>query len=320
MIKVEHLSRRYGDFVAVNDVSFQIGHGEIVGLLGHNGAGKTTIMKMITGYLEPSDGQIWFNQQAFDDAPDQAKAQIGYLPENLPVYPDLTVADYLLYAARLRHLEGADAIAAVRRAIRDTELEDKVLSPIHTLSRGYKQRVGVAQAILHNPKLLILDEPTNGLDPQQTQAMRHLLKNLAKNATVVLSTHIMQEVEAICDRVLMMRRGELILDEQLSHLHQSTALLVTTSMAPAQWQQQQLNGVQFAADQHLGESNGHHRYRLPFAGTHHSPISQAEGLAAQVAQRLVEQGAALYGLTPERRDLESLFREVNKTEEVSHAA
>ncbi|MFP8967702.1 ABC transporter ATP-binding protein [Pokkaliibacter sp. CJK22405] len=326
MIKVEHLSRRYGDFVAVKDVSFEIGHGEIVGLLGHNGAGKTTIMKMITGYLEPSDGQIWFNQQPFDEAPSQAKSHIGYLPENLPVYPDLTVADYLLFTARLRGLEGQEGLQAVRRAISDTELEAKVLSPIATLSRGYKQRVGVAQAILHNPRLLILDEPTNGLDPQQTQAMRTLLKRLSANATVVLSTHIMQEVEAICDRVLMMRQGEMVLDERLENLRQAGALLVSTSLAPAQWQQLRLSGLNFRQDQlvqdHASVSASGQQHRYDYRLHLESGLSSetVNELAASLNSVLHQQGAQTYQLSPERRDLESLFREVNEGREVSHAA
>ncbi|MEM8768564.1 MAG: ABC transporter ATP-binding protein, partial [Pseudomonadota bacterium] len=158
MVEAEQLARRYGDFLAVDNVSFTISQGEIVGLLGHNGAGKTTIMKMLTGYLEPSAGRVIVDGIDLSADPKTVQERLGYLPENLPLYPELSVADYLDYAARLRGIEPA---AAVRRAIEATELQSKALEPIATLSRGFKQRVGVAQAILHEPRLLILDEPTN---------------------------------------------------------------------------------------------------------------------------------------------------------------
>jgi len=171
MIEARVLSRRYGDFLAVNGVSFAIEPGEICGLLGHNGAGKTTIMKMLTGYLEPSGGEVWIDGAALADDPLRAQRRIGYLPENLPLYPELSVADYLAHAAQLR---GVAAAQTVPRAIEATRLNDKALDPIATLSRGYRQRVGVAQAILHEPRFLILDEPTNGLDPQGIHQIRCL--------------------------------------------------------------------------------------------------------------------------------------------------
>ena len=202
MIEAQRLTRRYGDFLAVADVSFAIDAGEIVGLLGHNGAGKTTIMKMLTGYLEPSAGAVQVDGVTVESAPLSVQASLGYLPESLPLYPELSVVDYLEYAARLR---GVDPRKAVHKAIASTELESKALDPISTLSRGFKQRVGVAQAILHEPKFLILDEPTNGLDPSQTQHMRALIQRLAQSATVILSTHIMQEVDAICGRAIILK-------------------------------------------------------------------------------------------------------------------
>ncbi|MEE8042054.1 MAG: ABC transporter ATP-binding protein [Pseudomonadales bacterium] len=228
MIKAEHLSRSYGDFVAVDDVSFEIPHGEIVGLLGHNGAGKTTIMKMLTGYLEPSGGRVEVNGVSVEDAPEIVQRELGYLPERVPVYPEMSVVDYLEYTAALRGVSRSERAAAVRTAILETDLTEKALDPIATLSRGYQQRVGVAQAILDRPKVLILDEPTNGLDPSQTQHMRGLIKQLAREATVILSTHIMQEVNAICDRVMILRNGRLVLDEQLDTLTASRQLLLSS--------------------------------------------------------------------------------------------
>ncbi|MCI5121887.1 MAG: ABC transporter ATP-binding protein, partial [Candidatus Electrothrix sp. AUS4] len=187
MIKVEHLTRKYGDFTAVDKVSFEIGQGEIVGLLGHNGAGKTTIMKMMTGYLEPTEGSIIVD--GLDVGKDRRKIQkkIGYLPENCPVYPEMTVLDYLEYSATLHGVAAQDRPALIREAVARTALEAKATKQLATLSRGYRQRTGVAQAILHKPDILILDEPTNGLDPTQIQHMRTLIADLAKTSTVIIS-------------------------------------------------------------------------------------------------------------------------------------
>ena len=192
MIQVENLTRRYGDFTAVDDVSFSIGRGEIVGLLGHNGAGKTTIMKMLTGFLEPTAGTITIDGLAIGRDTTAIQSRIGYLPENCPVWPEMTVIDYLDYQANLHGLPEGQRKAAIAKAIRRTALKEKATSPIQTLSRGYRQRVGVAQAILHDPDIVILDEPTNGLDPTQIRHMRDLIRELAQTATVIVSTHILQ--------------------------------------------------------------------------------------------------------------------------------
>lgn len=305
MIEADQLSRRYGDFLAVNGVSFAIGHGEIVGLLGHNGAGKTTIMKMLTGYLEPSAGSVRIDGTTVEDHRQQVQRQIGYLPENLPLYPELTVADYLAYAAGLR---GVDAAAAVPRAIEATELGGKALDAIATLSRGYKQRLGVAQAILHEPRFLILDEPTNGLDPGQTQHMRALIKRLSAQATVILSTHIMQEVSAVCDRVLILRNGVLALDERLEALRNSNRLHLRTAgdadLGPL------LDGVPGVLRLQRQAEGG---WEIETEGA-------ADAVAERVAAALVGAGLPLYELASAQRDLEAVFREVNESEGALHAA
>jgi len=315
MLTIEHLSRTYGELTAVDDVSFTIQSGEIVGLLGHNGAGKTTIMKMLSGYLEPNGGQIKID--GIDLAEDRigVQSRLGYLPEVLPIYPEMSVADYLDYAANLKGLEADEKYQEIRRAIQATDISSKLLAPIATLSRGYKQRVGVAQAILGRPKLLILDEPTNGLDPTQTQQMRHLIQELAKDATVILSTHIMQEVDAICDRVLIMRRGKLAVDARLEELRQSNSLILGTDLEQQKAEEmfnviEGIGGVEW-----LGQQQGHSRYRLALnegmSSSHHANI---------IAKILIEEGHALYELHPEQRDLESVFREINEQEGLAHAA
>lgn len=295
MLEAAALTRRYGDFVAVDNVSFNIEPGEVVGLLGHNGAGKTTIMKMLTAYLEPSSGEVRIDGRPIADDPDRAQQRIGYLPENLPLYPELTVADYLTYVANLR---GLDAGAVVPKAVRSTELEAKLTDQISTLSRGYKQRVGVAQAILHEPDFLILDEPTNGLDPSQTQHMRTLIKSLSQHATVILSTHIMQEVNAVCDRALILRGGRLVVDERLSDLVETSTLRV---IAEGDGVEQALRAV--AGVRSLVRED---------AAWHLEVDGALDASAANVADALVGAGARIHQLTPVQRDLEAVFRRVNE--------
>ncbi len=235
MIVAENLTRNYGDVVAVDRVSFKIGEGEVVGLLGHNGAGKTTIMKMLTGSLEPSAGRITLDGEDLAEHRQAAQRRIGYLAENCPLYPEMTVIDFLEYHAGLHGIPDHKRLAAVRSAIARTELAEGGRI-IGNLSRGYRQRVGVAQAILHEPDILVLDEPTNGLDPTQIQHMRSLIQELAENATVLLSTHILQEVEAVCGRVLIIHSGRLALDSRLADLNVSHRLLASPDGAPEQVQ------------------------------------------------------------------------------------
>ncbi len=297
MIEAEGLTRRYGDFCAVSDVSFAIEQGEIVGLLGHNGAGKTTIMKMLTGYLEPSSGSVRVDGVAVEQQPLEVQKRLGYLPENLPLYPELSVVDYLSYTAELR---GVQPRTAVANAIAATELEEKALAPIATLSRGFKQRVGVAQAILHTPRFLILDEPTNGLDPSQTQHMRELIQKLATTATVILSTHIMQEVDAICDRAIILRGGELVLDERLADLQASNRYRVRT--APGQ-NLADLLAADSSVSQTLDEGQG--SWTVTVSGA-------LDAATDSLARHVTGAGWPLHELGVVKRDLESVFREVNE--------
>ncbi|AMX01948.1 ABC transporter ATP-binding protein [Microbulbifer thermotolerans] len=303
MLEVSHLSRCYGAFKAVDNVSFTIDKGEIVGLLGHNGAGKTTIMKMLSGYLEPDAGKVCIDGLDLAQHAKQIQRSLGYLPENLPVYGEMTVADYLDYAAELKGLSGPQKREEIRRAVRATDLGVKLTAPINTLSRGFKQRVGVAQAILGRPKLLILDEPTNGLDPTQTQQMRALIREIAREATVILSTHILQEVDALCDRVLIIHGGRLAVDEKLSQLRAGNALWLESSSSASGDKLRSVDGV--ASVEQLQEEGG---YRLALAEG-----ADLRAVSAALAKVVVEAGEQLYRLQPEQRDLESLFRQVSET-------
>ncbi len=306
MIEVDNLGRRYGDFQAVAGVSFAITRGEVVGLLGHNGAGKTTIMKMLTGYLEPSAGRARVEGLDVVAERQAVQALIGYLPENCPLYPEMTVVDYLNYQGGLHGVKDADRPAAIRDAIERTWLGDRALQPIATLSRGYRQRVGVAQAILHRPRILILDEPTNGLDPTQIQQMRELIRELARTTTVILSTHILQEVQAVCDRVLIMRSGQLVLDAWLEDLNRDRRLQVTVGGAPDR-ARTVLKGLPGIAEvRPLLEAEGRCRYGLTLGA------GDADEIAQSVARAVLDNDLALYEMRVVSRDLEALFRELNQ--------
>lgn len=303
MLEVRSVSRHYGDFKAVDDVSFTVNQGEIVGLLGHNGAGKTTIMKMLSGYLEPDSGSIHFRGHDIvgDTAPLQR--ELGYLPENLPVYPELSVASCLDYAAEVKGLTGDEKRRAIRDALAATDLSDRLLSSISTLSRGLKQRVGVAQAILGQPSLLILDEPTNGLDPAQTESMRALIRRLSENATIILSTHIMQEVEAMCDRALIVRRGQLAVDASLAQLQQGAGIQLRCT-ADAERLRQLLTPLDWFEG--VAKTTAEGSFLVTLKAGH-----PAEDAIAEALPLLVNAGIAVQGIAPMVQDLQSLFLSVN---------
>jgi ABC-2 type transport system ATP-binding protein len=306
MISVQGLTRSYGDQFAVEQVSFEIGSGEIVGLLGPNGAGKTTIMKMLTGYLEPTAGSIVIDNCDLSRQRRAVQQRLGYLPENDPLYPEMTVIDYLDYAATLHGIPKAERPLRLREAIEQTDLQRHATDAISTLSRGYRQRVGVAQAIIHKPKVLILDEPTNGLDPTQVHHMRELIRLLAQQATVILSTHILQEVQAICDRVIIIRQGHKALDARLADLQVSRRLLVTIDARP----QVALSLLQQVAGVDQVEMVPAADYGYQYALTLDSEQNQYD-IAAQLAQQLAQADIALYALHPELRDLETIFGEIS---------
>lgn len=304
MLEARELSRHYGTTLAVDRVSFRVGAGEVVGLLGPNGAGKTTVMKMLTGFLEPTNGQVLLDVKDMVTHRRALQQRIGYLPENCPIYPDMTVVDYLDYQAVLHGVADTERPQRVRDAIRRAALDAYALSPVSALSRGYRQRTGVAQAILHGPDVVILDEPTNGLDPEQIREMRSLIRSLAEHAAVLVSTHILQEVQAVCDRVLMLRQGRLALDSRLDALGGSNRLLVSVNAAPEDLRgivgdMAGINGIEALAEDGPGQ-----RYAV-------ATDSEASELAPQLARRLQEAGLDIYALTPETRDLETVFAEIN---------
>ena len=213
VVKVENLVKRYGSNYALNDVSFEIGEGEIVGLLGPNGAGKSTTMNILTGYLSSTSGAAYVNGINILDDPIEAKKFIGFLPEQPPVYPEMTVAEYLNFVYELKGctLDRGAHLSEIMNVVRLADVKNRL---IRNLSKGYKQRVGIAQALVGDPKVIIFDEPTVGLDPKQILEVRNLLRTLAKNHTVILSTHILAEVQAVCERVIIINKGKIIADER----------------------------------------------------------------------------------------------------------
>ena len=209
MIEVSHLTKQYGNHLAVDDVSFTVADGQICGLLGPNGAGKSTIMNILTGYLSATSGQVTVAGHPLPEEADAAKACVGYLPEQPPLYPEMTVQEYLTFAAELKGVKKAERKEQVCRAARRTGLETVLPRLIRSLSKGYKQRVGIAQALLGSPRLIILDEPTVGLDPAQVIELRRLIRELGRTHTVILSSHILSEVKAVCDKALILSQGQL---------------------------------------------------------------------------------------------------------------
>ena len=217
MVKVENLVKRYGQNYAVNDISFEIGEGEVVGLLGPNGAGKSTTMNVLTGYLSSTSGRALINGIDILEDPIGAKKMIGFLPEQPPVYQDMTVDEYLNFVYDLKGCE-ADRDKHLSEIIASVRLSDVRTRLIRNLSKGYKQRVGIAQALIGDPKVIVFDEPTVGLDPKQILEVRNLIRTLSKNHTVILSTHILAEVQAVCERVIIINQGKIIADEKTAEL------------------------------------------------------------------------------------------------------
>ena len=218
MIEVSHLTKQYGNHLAVEDVSFTVADGQICGLLGPNGAGKSTIMNILTGYLSATSGQVTVAGHPLPEEADAAKACVGYLPEQPPLYPEMTVQEYLTFVAELKGVKKADRKEQVCRAARRTGLEAVLPRLIRSLSKGYKQRVGIAQALLGSPRLIILDEPTVGLDPAQVIEIRKLIRELGRAHTVILSSHILSEVQAVCQQILILSKGHLAAAGSLEEL------------------------------------------------------------------------------------------------------
>jgi ABC-2 type transport system ATP-binding protein len=319
MIKVERLSKRYARNIAVDTVSFEVQKGQIVGFLGPNGAGKTTTMRILTCFLPPTAGDA--NVAGFDvmKQPMDVKKRIGYLPETPPLYPDMEVGEYLEFVGRLKGIARGDLKRRVNEAMERCAVADVRNKLIHKLSKGYRQRVGLAQAIIHNPDVLILDEPTSGLDPKQIMETRALIKSLAGDHTIILSTHILPEVEQICEKVIIISKGKVVATDSVSNLTHRLrgGETITIAIEPR-------TGVLESAivHQRLEQVPGVSRVLARRTDEKHAEFEleglQGRNIRGDVARAVVEAGWDLTELRPVALSLEEVFLQLTGTEE--HAA
>ena len=308
MIEISHLTKKFDQFVAVDDLSFSVREGEVLGFLGPNGAGKSTTMKVITGFLAPSAGKVTIDGHDISSAALQAKRLIGYLPEGAPSYGDMTTLEFLRFIAQVRGFRGAEIEQRVDHVINEVALESVRDQSIETLSKGFKRRVGLAQAIMHDPKVLILDEPTDGLDPNQKHHVRALIKSLATDKIVIVSTHILEEVTAVCSRAVIIANGKIVADgtpaelESQSRFHQAIRVTLTDSHDLLA----DLKAVPGVASVEVAESNGL-AYTI-FAEGGASIFSQVSEVAQQKRWPISE-------FHVERGQLEDVFRSVTQQSE-----
>ena len=302
MIEVQSLNKAYGDVQALRDASLSVKAGEIVGLLGPNGAGKTTMIKCLTGYIQPDSGSIKVDGIDVINHPLEAQKRTGYLPDHAPLYPEQTAQNYLKMTASLRNLPEQDVVPFISDAVLAVGIQDMLTRPIGTLSKGYRQRLGLAQAILHKPALLILDEPTVGLDPTQIVEIRNLIRELSRNSTILFSTHILPEVELLCDRVIILINGQVKTDEHLADLEQTpnAVLVLEADTAGVAEALEALDGVQGV--EVLPPENGRPAYRIAGSG--------AAGLNGRIFQLAAQKGWPVQELRSDVRLLESVFTEL----------
>ena len=303
MISVEGVTKRYGDVVAVEDLSFRVSRGEVVGFLGPNGAGKSTTMKMITGTLQPDAGTVRFDETPIEDDLVAAKRRVGYLPEANPLYDELLVADYLEYVADLRGLSAQEARTGIADAVDETDIASVFYRPVGECSKGYRQRIGLAAAILHRPEVLVLDEPTEGLDPNQRVEIRRLVGALGQERTVLLSTHVMQEVESTCSRLVILRRGRLAADGPVEDLvARRTAGVRYVVEAEGDGVAEALAGLPGVTGHTTTSVEGRTRVEL------HS--AEARELRPEIFAMARDRGWSLWELHREKASLEQLFRDL----------
>ena len=303
LISIEHLSRHYGHIHAVEDISFEVKRGEVLGFLGPNGAGKSTTMQILTGNLSPSAGQVRINGYDILDQPRLAKAELGYLPETPPIYRELTVYEYLLYCARLNKIPKNQFRSAINSAMERCGLTETSKRLIGNLSKGYQQRVGIAQAIIHSPAVVILDEPTVGLDPIQIREIRSLIKELSDEHSVILSTHILPEVQSVCNKVQIINKGKLVLNESIDDLNQqmqSDNIIIAFRQPPGIQALESIGGVAQVNridDEHF-----------------EIHIEPANDPTDKIVKMSADQNWHLYELSPQRRSLEEIFMDITSSE------
>ncbi len=314
MIQVEHLTKVYGTTVALRDVSFTAATGEILGLLGPNGAGKTTTMRILAGYLPATSGTAAIAGYEVHSDPMAVRQRIGYLPENPPLYTEMTVAGYLHFVARIKGVSAGDRPARVNYALKSCGLLDRQHTIIRKLSKGYRQRVGIAQAIVHDPPAIILDEPTVGLDPRQIIEVRNLIQSLAGQHTVILSTHILAEVSMTCDRAVIINKGEVAGVGKLDELMQQLSSSYTYDLelvGDRQHAETLLSQIPHLQHIHWLNNSGQPRQQLR--------VSSPEEIGADLATLLVQNGVQLYEMRRSRANLEEVFLKLTTDDVIAPA-
>ena len=307
MIKVESLSKTYGERLAVDNISFDIKKGEIVGFLGPNGAGKTTTMRAITGYLIPTEGEVWVAECNMRNDPLQARQHIGYLPETIPLYTDMTTRDYLSFAAKLRGLDSKAAQRGIDEVVDVCQLEEYLDVLTGKLSKGFRQRVGLAQAIIHDPEVLILDAPTVGIDPLQVVQTKEMIKELGRKRTILLSTHILPEVNLICERVIIINHGRIVAEDNIDNLSKilnTCKQLRLRVNGPSDQVRESLSKIEMLLDVSYHEP--HHLLEFE-----RDQEPQAEG-----NQVLAKEGWTLLSMEEVEMSLEEIFVKLTKAVEV----
>lgn len=310
MISVEHLTKYYGDFLAVDDVSFEIDEGHVYGFLGPNGAGKSTIMNIMTGCLSATEGHVKIYGHDIFEEPNEAKKLIGYLPEQPPLYLSETPIEYLKFVGEAKGLRGAELKEQIEKVINETKIENVKNRPISSLSKGYKQRVGIAQALLGNPKVIILDEPTVGLDPIQIIEIRDLIKELGKSHTVIFSSHILSEVQAICDRILIISKGKLVAlgePENLEKMLLAPNEIIITSDATENEINNILSNIKHIVDMRIEEKET--GYIVAHIKTDHDNVYD---VSRDIFFGFANKGKALLEMSLKKTNLEEIFLELTE--------
>ena len=309
MIHVENLTKFYHTLCAVDQINLDIQKGEILGLLGPNGAGKTTTLRMLTGYLKPSSGSIFVKDLSIDEHVLEIKKILGYLPESAPLYHDMLVFDYLNYVAAIREINGNQKLARIHRLADLCGINEVMHQPIGELSKGYKQRVGLAHAMMNDPEVLVLDEPTSGLDPNQIVEIRKIIKQIGKEKTIILSTHILSEAEATCDRIVIINQGKIVADGSTENLKKSAGgqNIMNLSLQNADFKTAEeafasINGIDGVT--RMAESNNTLNIRLSYQSTH--------DLRPEVYQKIRATDWIILDFHQETQSLENIFRELTK--------
>jgi len=316
LLRVDNLSKNYGQVKAVRSVSFELNTGQIVGFLGANGAGKSTTLKVITGYLSPSSGNVFLDEKNIVDHHFEIQKEIGYLPELNPLYTDMKVHDYLQFHAEIRGIDGADFTSALAKVVKDCGLHGIVHRTVGNCSKGYKQRIGLAAAMIHDPKILILDEPVTGLDPNQIVEIRQLIKKLGQEKIVLMSSHILQEIQATVDRIIIIHNGKIVADGTSDELIENSKGTTNLKLLISEAEQESIQNIKatvpsITVQSCIESENNMKEVILDYPST--------SDPRKDIFQYAVENNWVIYEMSASKNNLESIFRDLTKNQEAGNA-